>query len=239
MSRTCVVLMAAAVLTGCCSLPKEAPMTLEIPHETGPFVIDGVLDEVCYREHPPLTAFVVAGDPARTAPSTKAWLFWNETHLVCAFECADTTPADCGPSDNEHDVDGQDRAEIFLWTGDPSAAYHCIEAAPGGAVHDYAARFYRRFDSAWSPGGGWMCHAVRSPRGYSVEMALPKVAIEAMGIRMQACHLFRIGLFRADFDTLNGTPTWITWIDHGRDPDFHVAESFGHARLSPPARKTH
>lgn len=238
MSRALVVLIAAAALAGCCSLDKETPFILEIPHVNGPFVIDGILDEACYREHAPLTAFVVAGDSARAAPPSKAWVLWNDMHFVCAFECADTTPAHCAPSDNEHDVDAQDRVELFLWNGDPNAAYHCIEAAPGGAVHDYAARFYRQFDSAWSPSGGWMCHAAPTPGGYSVEMALPKAAIEAMGILLQAGHLFRIGLFRADFDTLNGTPTWITWIDHGRVPNFHVAESFGHARLSLPVRKT-
>ncbi len=225
-------LTAILVLMGCSSLPRDATKTLQIPHVSAPFTVDGKLDEACYRQHAPLTAFVVAGDHARVAPPTRAWVFWNEEKIVCAFECADATPAFAAPTDNERDVDGQDRAEVFLWNGDPNATYYCIEAAPGGAVHDYAARFYRHFDSSWSPGNGWICEAALTATGYTVEMAIPKAVLEAMGLQLRAGYQFRIGLFRADFDVLNGQPTWITWIDHGREPDFHLAESFGTARLN-------
>ena len=99
--------------------------------------------------------------------------------------------------------------------------------APAGAIHDYKAQFYRNFDDTWHPGDGWAVKSRLTSQGYTVEMCLPKTVFEETGVKLQSgCH-FRMGLFRADYDKLNGEPTWIAWIDHGGEPDFHLAESFG------------
>jgi len=213
----------------------RAVTPLCVSHMSEPLAADGNLDEPCYAQHAPLKAFRVAGDAARTAPSTRAWLFWAEERLVCAFECTDSSPAWAAPEADERLVDGQDRVELFLWPKD--ASYFCIEAAPGGAVHDYEARFYRRFDDTWSPVGGWACKARQTQEGYAVEMIIPRQAIEAMGLKLEAGVALKLGLFRADFDKLNGEPTWITWVDHGREPDFHVSESFGTALFMPAGQR--
>ena len=224
---------ATLTIAGCATARRETPKPLCLPYLPTSMDVNGKLDEVYYRQHAPLTSFVVAAHNAREASSTKAWVFWSEDGLICAFECVDPTPAWATPSPNESEVDGQDRVELFLWPGDPTGPYFCIEAVPGGAVHDYQARFYRKFDDAWAPAAGWQHEALLTPHGYTVEMSLPKPAIEAMGLKLEPGAQFKIGLFRADFDTLNGHPTWITWIDHGREPDFHLAESFGTASLTP------
>jgi hypothetical protein len=226
-------LFLALAATGCTTAKHETTAPLRIPRVSAAVQVDGRLNEACYREHAPLTAFVVAAEPARKAPPTKAWLFWDKERLVCAFECADSTQAWAPPVPNERDVDGQDRCELFLWTGDARDAYYCIEAAPGGAIHDYQARFYRKFDDAWSPGEDGTCRATRTSTGYVVEMVLTRRAVEAMGLKLETGARFQLGLFRADYDRYNGQPTWITWIDRGRAPaDFHVAESFGTAELA-------
>lgn len=209
-----------------------------IPKDSTAITVDGKLDEPCYAEHQPLKAFVVAGDKNQEAPSTEAWLFWNEERLVCAFRCADATLAAAPPVNNERDVDNQDRGELFLWAGSPKEEYYCIEAAPESALHDYKARFYRKFEDAWSPGGDWECKALATPGGYTLEMALPRDSLKAMGISLQGGTRFRVGLFRADYDVYGGKPTWITWIDHGREPDFHVADSFGTAELLPKRKRS-
>ena len=209
----------------------DKPPTLEIPYSVDIVVADGNLDEQCYSRHAPLRNFVVAASPDRTAMSTEFWLFWSEEHLVFASRCEDTTLAASKPSDDEHHVDGQDRVELFLWNGDPLAPYYCLELAPHGAIHDYKAVFYRQFDDEWSPVGTWKSSATTTKDGYNIELLLPKSAIEAMGHALEDRHSLYVGLFRADFDRLNGTPTWITWVDHGMEPDFHVAESFGMAVL--------
>lgn len=235
MARPILCLVTALAFTGCATFQGGTDRVFRVPCLASSIEVDGKLDDDCYRQHAPLTSFVVAADNARKAPSTKAWLFWNEQCLVCAFECRDSTPAWAAPAANERDVDGQDRAEVFLWTGDSKGPYFCIEAAPGGAVHDYQARFYRKFDDTWAPAGGWAHKALLTPDGYTVEMVIPKSAIEAMGLKLAPGARFKIGLFRADYDKLNGQPTWIAWIDHGREPDFHRADSFGTALLMAPS----
>jgi hypothetical protein len=232
MGKRMACLVFALALAGCATMHHGGSGPLRIPYLDAKAAVDGKLDEACYRKCAHVTTFSVAGDPARKTPATEAWLFWNGDGLTCAFKCADATPAWAAPDKGEQDVDGQDRCEVFLWDGNPSHEYHCIEAAPGGALHDYEARFYRHFDNDWSPSGGWTWSAARSPQWYTVEMFLPKAAIEAMGLRLEKGAQFRLGLFRADYDTYNGEATWITWIDYGGKPDFHIAESFGTAVLA-------
>jgi hypothetical protein len=214
----------------CTPLSEHTGPTLSIPEVTEPVVIDGQLNEPCYRQHAPLSAFVVAGSPAAPVPRTKAWVFWSEEQLLFAFDCEERTPAEAAPTANEQDVNGQDRVELFFWSGDPAASYFCLELASGGAVHDYEARFYRQFDDRWSP-AGLNYRTVATPAGYRVEASLPRTALEAASVKLAGGQQFRLGLFRADFSRLNGNPAWITWVDRDGAPDFHVAESFGSARL--------
>ena len=203
---------------------------LHIPRITTEILVDGSLTEECYTEHQPLADFRVPGHAAAAA-STRCWSFWLKDRLIVSFECVDETPANARPSSTERDVDGQDRVEFFIWNGDPNSPYYCLEIASGGAVHDYRAHFYRRFDDSWSPIDELDVKVVSTANGYVVESALSAEAIEEMGLALTAGQEFRIGLFRADFERLNGDPVWITWIDHGGDPDFHVARSFGKAVL--------
>ena len=209
----------------------KASQVFGIPYFKPAIQPDGKLDEACYRQIAPMSNFFVAGNPAQDVPATKAWLFWSGERLMFAFACEESTAADAKPSDNERDVDGQDRVEVFIWSGEKDDPYYCIEISSSGAVHDYQARFYRKFNDDWAPTGKWKHGVVKTRRGYTVEAVLPKASLEAMGQKLTVNRRFRLGLFRADFDRLNGKPTWITWVDHGGKPDFHVDGAFGRARL--------
>lgn len=222
-----------AILGATSAAYAPGPPVLRIPVEAEHVALDGRLDEAAYRTHIPLTAFVAAGAPRKRVPATKAWVFWSTDRLVVAFDVEDRTPAGAGsaPMADEHVVDGEDRVEAFLWSGDARDPYYCIEIAYQGHAHDYMARFYRKFDDTWTP-AGWNYGVAVTSNGYTVELSLSKAAIEAMGQKLVAGRTFRLGLFRADFPTLNGDPTWITWVDRKGEPDFHVAESFGTAVLS-------
>ncbi len=166
-------------------------------------------------------------------PSTKAWLFWSEDFLYLAFDCIDSTPAIAPPTKNEKDVDGQDRVELFIWSGNPEDTYYCFEIAGEGALHDYSAQFYRKMDTGWSSIPEFDYQVLPNETGYTVEARIAKGALAKMGRSLAVGSQFRIGLFRADYDKLNGTPTWITWIDYGGKPDFHIEASFGAAELMP------
>jgi len=199
-----------------------------------PPCIDGRLDESCYRNTPALQSFVIAGNPSQLPSPTKAWLFWNSENLILAFDCQDTAIIAKEPSGNERDVDGQDRVELFLWSGNPRDTYYCIEIAARGAVHDYSCRFYRQFDSTWSY-SGWRHDVTQTPQGYQVEVSISRGALQQCGLDLKPGRRMRAGLFRADFVSAqpNAEPRWITWVDAPiPKPDFHVAESFGQCRLS-------
>ena len=223
-----------AACAGCQSLP-----VLRVPMSQGPFRIDGRLDEPCYATTKPLDAFVVAGLPDKKPAATKAWVFWQPDQLVFAFECEDATILAKEPTSDESDVDGQDRVELFLWNGRPQDTYFCIEIAARGAVHDYSARFYRRFDSSWQVPG--LQYAVApAAKGYCVEAAVSRSAMEACGFDLKPGENLNAGLFRADFHASQPgvEPDWITWVDaRSPKPDFHVAGSFGCFRLMAPGRK--
>ena len=186
-----------------------------------------------YSIPPLVTNFVIAGQPNHRAASTKAWLFWNRDHLIFAFDCEDADFIASPPSSSEHDVDGQDRVEAFLWSGRDQDTYYCIEIGARGALHDYSAHFYRRFDDNWSLTG--LEYAVaRTAKGYRVEGTISRAAMKQMGFRLEPGVSWRLGLFRADFTGTNPDPNWITWIDaKGPQADFHVAKSFGRCTLGP------
>ena len=84
---------------------------------------------------------------------------------------------------------------------------------------------------------GCEIRAVNSLNGYVVETKLSKEALRSMLNEGDTDAPFWLGLFRADFDKLNGNPTWITWRDHGGEPDFHIAEAFKKVQLVPNANK--
>jgi len=226
-----VVLFSVSWLSVVGRAAEEMPPLL-VNRLTDEIRIDGRLDDACYRSPPAVADFVVAGAPDARPQPTQAWLFWQPERLLFAFQVHDEETIAAPPSNRESDVDPQDRVELFLWSGAKSDTYWCVEVGALGAVHDYAARFYREFDQAWSPAGMRVVVA-RTATGYGVEGELPRAALETMGFSLRAEESFCCGLFRADFSAARPKdPTWICWVDaRGAQPDFHVAESFGRIRL--------
>jgi hypothetical protein len=210
-----------------------AQPTLKVPEWTGPIQIDGWLNEPCYQQRPLVNQFVIAGQPKQMPQLTRAWVFWQTNQLVFAFECQDTNLIAAPPSLAEHDVDAQDRIEIFLWSGRAKDDYLCIEIGARGAMHDYRAKFYRQFNDSWYAQDAPYAIS-RTRNGFIVEGAIPASVLQPFGFQLRAGTRWRVGLFRADFHTPEAEPQWITWFDaRGPKPDFHVARSFGKLILTP------
>jgi len=221
------------------AFPAIAPL-LSVPEWKGELNADAKLEESCYRTNSPIEPFVVAGEPGKQPPRTRAWLFWNAEKLIFAFDCEDTNIVAQLGSTRETDVDGQDRIELFLWSGRSEESYGCIEIGARGALHDYRARFYRKFDSSWTAPGLRYATAL-TPSGYRVEGEISRRGMEELGFRLEPGARIRTGLFRADFSSSkkDSQPLWITWIDaKGPKPDFHIAESFGEIVLQPASQQT-
>jgi hypothetical protein len=230
----CASVLVMLLLTGCAHVPGDRATTLDITRLTGPLQVDGRLDEPCYRRVIPVTDFKIASQPGANASPTWAWLQWNEAGLWFAFAAQDTTLVAAPPTAEEHAVDAQDRAEIFLWP-QSSRRYFCLEIAPDGAVHDYAARIYRRFDDSWTPAGARLA-ARRTAEGYTMEGFIPAAALHALGVRSwKRGTRLHLGLYRADFrPEAPDNPIWLTWVEPNLPkPDFHVRATFAPVSLAP------
>ena len=211
------------------SMAEDEIPVLKIPRLKTEVKIDGNLTEACYAKHKPLQDFHVAADTKQRAPLTKAWVFWREDKIILAYECEDKQIVAESKSDNEMDVDLQDRVELFIWNGRPRDAYLCLELAPRGAVLDYSCRFYRKFDTSWNA-KGLKVASVITKNGYRTEVELPADVVKSFGIKVEKGSEFRAGLFRGNRQTgsKDEEPMWITWVEAGvATPDFHIAESFG------------
>ncbi len=230
----CSPVLVALLLTACAHVPRDPVIALGIMRLTEPLQVDGRLDEPCYQRVIPVTDFKVASQPGAEARPTRAWLQWNEAGLWFAFVAQDTTLMAAPPTGDEHAVDAQDRIEIFLWPQD-SRRYFCLEIAPDGAVHDYAARIYRQFEDSWAPAGARVASR-RTPDGYAVEGFLPATALHAMGVRSwKSGTRLHLGLYRADFrPEAPDDPIWLTWVEPNLPkPDFHVRATFAPVGLAP------
>lgn len=222
------------LLTGCAHVSRDPVMALHITRLSEPLHVDGRLDEPGYQRVTPVADFKVASQPGVEAQPTRAWLQWNEAGLWFAFAAQDATIVSAPPTEDEHAVDSQDRVEIFLWP-ENSRRYFCIEIAPDGAVHDYAARIYRRFDDSWTSSDTRLA-AQRTADGYAVEGLVPVAALHAMGVRLwRPGTRLHVGLYRADFRSETPEdPTWLTWVEPNLPkPDFHVRATFAPVVLAP------
>jgi len=230
----CASVFVVLALTGCAHGPRDPAPAFGITRLIEPLQVDGRLDEPIYQRVVPVTDFRVASRPGAKASPTRAWLLWNEAGLWFAFAAQDATLVAASPTADEHAVDTQDRVEIFLWPPG-SRRYSCLEIAPDGAVHDYAARIYRQFDDSWTPAGARFA-ARRTPDGYAVEGFLPVAALHAMGMRSwEPGTRLHLGLYRADFrPEAPNDPIWLTWVEPNLPkPDFHVRATFAPVSLTP------
>ena len=229
-----IVFAFAASVSFTCHASDKAPV-LKIPRLQTTVKIDGNLDESCYAKHGPFTDFRIAADSKNKPPLTRAWVFWQKDKLIFAYECEDKLVVAQPPGKDEMAVDLQDRVELFLWNGRAEDAYLCLELAPRGAVLDYRAGFYRRFETDWDA-QGLKTASVITANGYRVEAELPAAAARPFGIEFDEGATFRAGLFRGNYQTgkKDEEPMWITWVESGTDkPDFHVAAAFGRFVLVP------
>lgn len=230
----CSVAFVTLLLSACACVPRTSIPAFKIARLTESLRVDGYLDEPCYERATPVTDFKVASQPGAAAPTTEAWLQWNEAGLWFAFAAQDVTIMAAPPTGDEHAVDAQDRVEIFLWP-ENSRSYFCLEIAPDGAVHDYAARVYRRFDDSWTPARAKSA-ARRTAYGYTVEGFIPVVALHAMGVSSwKPGTSLHMGLYRAEFrPDAPDDPIWLTWVEPNLPkPDFHLRATFAPVVLAP------
>jgi len=200
----------------------------------GPVSIDGRLSEPQWDGAEAIRSFSFPWS-SRPAPVTEFRAWADADHLYFGFTAEDDDLVVETRFDGESTLDREDRVEIFFARDEALARYYCIEIDPLGRVHDYAAQHYRQFDSAWNC-PGLRAAGARSPRGYTVEAAVPFATLsDLMGRATGPGAALRVGLFRAEFrrSALGDAPdNWISWVRPATsEPDFHVPSAFREWRI--------
>jgi len=88
--------------------------------------------------------------------------------LIFAFDCVHLHVVAQPTTRNERAVDMQDQFEFYLWSGRQVDTFICFEVAARQAVHDYRTKFYRFFNTAWTP-EDFNCAVALTERGFSME----------------------------------------------------------------------
>lgn len=154
----------------------------------------------------------------------------NDDWFYCLFDVTDANINILQVRDDKWEVASSSRAEIFLRIDDELNPYYCLELDPLGRVLDYQGVYHRKFDRPWSwPEGQLVVKAEKRTTGYTVEVALSKSSLTALGLLKN--NQLEAGIFRADcFIKPDGTPDfkWASWIiPDSPTPDFHIPSSFG------------
>lgn len=184
--------------------------------ETDGIRIDGRLDEPAWERHL-LCEGLLSPWVQAYQDRTSFYACIQGERLCFAFSVCDTTPVVLDYL-GEQTVEAEDRVELFFDTAQGGMQnYYCAEMDPQGWVLDYRASYYRRFDAAWNF-RSLEIRTVRSSGGYVVEGAVALSELQELGIGRS----FRMGIFRADFDS-SGRVVWLTRCDpRTAEPDFHL-----------------
>jgi len=220
--------------TGCAS--TLCPATYNVRYSPYAEInIDGSLDEPDWKKARCERDFSFPWE-AKAAPATEFRSLFDDEFFYFSFRVHDEDVVVGKKFDAESIVDREDRVEIFFARGDKLKEYFCLEVDPLGRIHDYAASYYRKFDSSWNCPG---IHAAASitMQGYAVEGSIPIKILKSLGLLFPSSgHVLKAGLFRAEFNHgPDSAPEahWISWIDPGTEqPDFHVPSAFGCLRAA-------
>lgn len=145
----------------------------------------------------------------------------NDQYFYFYFNTVDTTIT-MVPFEEELSVTKGDRVELFFSaTKDLSKDYYCIEINPRGELVDYKATYYRKFKEAWNFKSVELV-AAETENGYLVEGKIALEELNSVGIE----DTFYLGIFKADYKTLEEV-TWYSWVvPDSKEPDFHIASAF-------------
>jgi hypothetical protein len=196
--------------------------------------IDGIVNEPAWKKAVSEKDFIFSWEQ-RQAPPTEFRAFCDDEFFYFCFQVQDEEPVFEEKFDSESVVDVEDRVEIFFARDTKLKEYYCLEVDPLGRVHDYAARYYRKFDSTWKC-RGLRTAALITKEGYEVEGSIPLKTLDELGLpNLHSGSILRTGLFRAEFSLGQGSALeqhWISWVDLSKyKPDFHIPEAFGCMRM--------
>ncbi|MHC4738407.1 MAG: carbohydrate-binding family 9-like protein [Planctomycetota bacterium] len=221
------------ILTGCAQ--NRCPKTYDVHYLSRAEInIDGIINEPAWKKAISEKDFIFSWEQ-RDSPLTEFRAFCDDEFFYFCFQVHDEEPVFEEKFESESVVDVEDRVEIFFSCDERLKEYYCLEVDPLGRVHDYAASYYRKFDSTWKCSGLRTAASI-TKTGYEVEGSIPLKTLDGLGLpSLHSGSILRTGLFRAEFSRGEGPELeqhWISWVDLSKyKPDFHIPAAFGCMRM--------
>jgi len=201
----------------------EAPL-LHCLLSVGRPVIDGILDEACWREADVATGFTLLDRRGEATQQTECMAAYDAENLYIAFHCRESDPSGIRTRCNNRDgkVWLDDCVEVFLDTRhDHGTYFHLI-------VNRIATRFDEvgpRFPRPWSWDGAWRVATNSTSTGWTAEFA---IAFRSLGLRMpRPGTLWGFNANRQEYRLIERS-SWSATLH-----SFHEPKNFGHLFFVP------
>ncbi|MBN1671059.1 MAG: PD40 domain-containing protein [Kiritimatiellae bacterium] len=150
-----------------------------------PIVLDGKLDEPCWRRAPARNVFFQLGTLKPGEPATKAWVYSRNDVLYLGVRCEEPKPAGLKTRAQEYNVGNiwdDDVVEMFLDSNHDHDSYYHFAITPGSTRAGYCHRTRHRKNSGLNALAvrpeEWRGKAFVGKDFWSAELALPITALK-------------------------------------------------------------
>ena len=137
--------------------------------------IDGKLDDACWRQVEPITAFLQHGTTRPAQHQTFGYVCYDDSYLYIGMKCMVPEGVKLKGAAREHDsngIFGDEIVEIMLDPGRTKADYYQLVLSVAGATFDCSRKEGGRHeDDAWN--GEWAGQAFSGDAYWSAELAVP------------------------------------------------------------------
>lgn len=180
-------------------------------------VVDGKLDEACWKNAAVAGDFVDIGTGAPAKLDTTARVLFDDRALYVGYDCPEPTMADVAAKVKDHDgqVWLEDGVELFV-AGATRKPYAHLIVTTANAVLDEL----NQNAQAWDP--KLQTAVSKGPGGWSVEIAVPWSELAAVGIKREPVMALNFG--RSRYTHADAQPHTGWSCTYG---GFHVPERFG------------
>lgn len=177
MCRHCVVFLGMAGLLAPVSSLRAQPLRsfLEIHLVAQPPVIDGKLDDPCWKDAMPLTNFtqVLPAEGALATERTEVRIAYDHDHLYIAVRCFDREPDKIIAKQMQHDnaIDSDDQVKIAFDTFFRQHEGYFFAVNPAGARSEGLIQNFSQENLLWD--AVWQARTRIDAEGWTAEIAIP------------------------------------------------------------------
>jgi cellulose/xylan binding protein with CBM9 domain len=191
-------------------------------------IIDGVLDEDCWRKAESATGFLLLDHRGMATQQTRCMVSYDKKNLYIGFICLESDLKGIRKSCRirDGDLSWEDCVEVFLDVHHTHSTYFHIMTNILGTRFDETGAAGRPYPDPASWNAEWKVATAVIPGGWSVEIALPFVS---MGLSApKAGTIWGFNAHRQEYRLIERS----SWSETERS--FHEPANFGHLLFLPP-----